>query len=461
MQADGKNKKIGKIFMGPASNNEATVESLDAMQAASRKEQLQQRSLASFEATVRTRAIEKARLILGEAYGEREKILAEAREEAKSIINESRAELHRAEDVRAEAQRLSDSAKDIENEAVKKFETAHEQGFDAGIEASKEELQAFRAAMGDSIAAVLSGVNGQCMSIFDGWRQELAETVKACVEKATGYVLNADRRNILNALLVESVTYLDQKRSLTIRVNPQDEEAVSDIISAGRERFAGVENWNVRVDERVEPGGFALESEYGAVDNRMEVRRAAVENIINNLTIPKSQLDEEAMSVVADAFNSSVETIMPLAYPEGIPQAAEAEPVVEDAVVSDMGVDSEGGDADAAPLAPDEEYIPDAESDAAVPMPEDDMLPLPAGRDSVRPDIDAAPQAHAQPPSPVAPRVAMPREFSGVAASAASAVPEAPLGVLDALERELLGDGYDDSTNEALAGGGFLPPKNS
>ena len=69
-------KKWGTIFMG---DREASMAQLEAMQEPVRREQERQQTQEDYMERVKTRAVERARQILGEAYAERQRVLEEAR----------------------------------------------------------------------------------------------------------------------------------------------------------------------------------------------------------------------------------------------------------------------------------------------------------------------------------------------------------------------------------------------
>ena len=191
MPLDDLRKKWGTIFMG---EREATVEELDAMQEPARRAQVRQKVQEDYMERVREKATERARQILGEAYAERQKVLAEAREEAqrqsdlilaeverirqstKEGYEAMQAELQKAADIRAEAQRIRDDAARI-------HESAQADGHAAGVESAEGELRAFRGELGQHLAWVLQALSAQFETIDAQWREDLAELKAAVGDK--------------------------------------------------------------------------------------------------------------------------------------------------------------------------------------------------------------------------------------------------------------------------------------
>ncbi len=175
---------------------------------------------------------------------------------------------------------------DARAEAARLREEARQGGYAAGMEEAAAELEAFRSGMADSVSAVLSAIEGQCSRIFGQWREDLIAVARLAVEKITAIQLAEERAAILEALVVESVGILEKRRELVIRVNPEDEPMLADIIGAAREKFPDVQAWRVRADAGVSPGGMVVESESSLAEGRVESRRMAVEEVLSHLSLP-------------------------------------------------------------------------------------------------------------------------------------------------------------------------------
>jgi flagellar assembly protein FliH len=71
-----------------------------------------------------------------------------------------------------------------------------------------------------------------------------------------------------------------------VRVNPEDEAAVKDILVTTQQRHSGLEVWSVKGDPSINPGGLVVESVDGMVDNTIESRYALVDQILEQLELP-------------------------------------------------------------------------------------------------------------------------------------------------------------------------------
>lgn len=163
---------------------------------------------------------------------------------------------------------------------------ARQEGYDAGLAEARDELDAFRSGMAESVSSVLGAIEGQCSHIFEQWREDIVELVRLAVRRIAGVELAEQRDRILASLLDTAVGLLEKRRELVIRVNPEDEPAINDIVGFTRERFPDVKSWRVRADVEIEPGGMVVESESSLAEGRVESRIAAVDEMLRQLTLP-------------------------------------------------------------------------------------------------------------------------------------------------------------------------------
>lgn len=171
-------------------------------------------------------------------------------------------------------------------EAERLRETARREGYEAGLEQAAQEQEAFRADMSETVQAVLGAIEGQCSHIFSQWREDLTAVARLAVSRITGLELVERRSEMLAALLTQAVDLLEKRRELVIRVHPEDEPIISDIVETTKERYADVRSWRVRADPELTAGGLVVESESSLAEGRVESRLAAVDAIMSQLTLP-------------------------------------------------------------------------------------------------------------------------------------------------------------------------------
>jgi len=190
---------------------------------------------------------------------------------------------------------------DARREAERIKETAREKGYATGLENAKAELDEFRSGMGEAVSGVLGAIEGQCAHIFQQWREDIIALARICVEKVICIELSEGRRAMLEALLVDSVSVLEQRRHLVIRVHPEDEAMLADLVGLAREQYSDVSNWRVKADESISPGGMVVESESSLAEGRLESRMAAVQAILDSLVLTDRSLPEGAETCTAQA----------------------------------------------------------------------------------------------------------------------------------------------------------------
>ncbi|WP_297262917.1 FliH/SctL family protein [uncultured Desulfovibrio sp.] len=482
-------KKWGTIFMG---DREASMAQLEAMQEPILREQERQQNQEDYLERVKARAVERARQILGEAYAERQRVLEEAKREAQEhyqrIISEAESIRQSTRDgYETMQQERGKTSKELA-EAERIRASAHEEGYKAGMDQVAGDLQQIRFELAQYVGWMMQSVQAQTHDICRQWRESLVELTKAAVSAGTGYVLSTQHEDVLRSLLLAAVRQLENRTTITVRVHPEDEEAVTDMFAAARERVPELQQWIVNTDDKMEPGGFVAESCSGSVDCRREHFRELVENILVHLGLPTTDEDrandekearlldmllERAGRLGPEPVKAAEAELPPAAdaaaeeeAPADADAAAEVEPVAGDVAAQAPGEDGE------APADMAEETLPPATEDENLPAPveddEEDLLPNDLEIDSLPDNFDEDPLL----PEP---------DGMDVAAGQGDVIPEAylpPLGdddgrrptppptvarskkadpTLEELEEELFP--LEDDMDEALLQGGFLAPE--
>ncbi len=314
MASDQLRKKWGTVFMG---EREATVDQLDAMQEPLRRERAQQQEQEDYFARVRAKAEERAREILGAAYAERQKVLDEARAEAQELkqrlLGETGALKAQAQEEKNQAKAEQDKAQALREQAQSRFDTAHGEGFQSGMDQAGQELKEFRAEMGQALGSVLYALDAQRRSMCDAWREELALLTQEAVTAGTGWVLEEEHKRILQSLVFESLNLLEDRASITVRVHPDDEDTVGDMFMAARERVPELQQWIVNGDASVERGGLVAESVSGSVDCRREHYAELVNGILSYLTLGPDQKEDSDGEAVSQLVRQEAERIAAMA----------------------------------------------------------------------------------------------------------------------------------------------------
>lgn len=289
MAAAPDDTRWGTIFMGPTPDRESTI---DKVTADRQRELWNRRTEAEYMERVRAKATLRVQAMLDQARTQAEAIRGTARQWAEKLKAE-------CEGLNEQARKTRQDAEALLVQAEQERAAGREEGYRVGMEEAAADLDLHRAALEDATASVLKTIEEQGAALFEAWRQDLVALTRDCVECLTGWVLTEERNAVLEDLLTAAVQELTERRRLEIRVNPADCEAVTLVIESAKARFPDVKHWEVRADETIDQGGLIVESASGMVDNRLEIRRQAVNDILRHLTLPAGPADAEALETVA------------------------------------------------------------------------------------------------------------------------------------------------------------------
>lgn len=459
--SDGESR-FGTIFMGPTEDREIT---LDRLRDVTRRDiTWDQQTEVEYMDRVKARATERVRALLLQARQRGDDILREAESRAESL----RAE---AEAMRAEAEQtrnaLMDEARSLRDEARSLRDAARAEGYEEGRSKAGEELAETRRGLAETTALVLLGIHEQCGHIFEAWRDDLAALLREAVEKGTSLVVDRDRAALLNELLDRSMRALLDRRRLIVRVNPVDAELVTDMLASAKSGGPHVENWELSTDSGLEPGSLVVESESGLVNNSREVRRSVVDEVLEHLTLPAGQADEEAHAAVTETLVREMRAHGVDLREEG-PEAGQTQrPEAGSPPVEPMSAASPEASPKSPPLAPQEApSVEPPRAPAETPVAAPSAAPEPSaavdaasGKASgvSAPETSAAAQPAHAPETPPEAASAPPPSARAEAAEAAPDVHALSEAEAQNMVREFLGaDGKAVSSDSS--GGEGLPP---
>ena len=223
-------------------------------------------------AKLRAKGTQMATSILSEARQEAESLLSTARQEAKNIAEQAKTNGHAEGYAAGHAEGTT---------------KGHEEAYQHSLEETKEELDALRSNMADSVAAVVSAIEGETESIYTDWRDDIIAVCRLAVEKISAVQLEEERVASLTTLLNEAIATLKKDRRLLITVNPEDEPVIADILDSTKAKYPDITMWDVRPNAEISPGGLVVESEYSLAESLVESRKAAVTTILSHLTLSK------------------------------------------------------------------------------------------------------------------------------------------------------------------------------
>ena len=163
---------------------------------------------------------------------------------------------------------------------------ALEEGFAEGLRQAQEQLETARGEMAAALANSLAAVRQGQVGVWAEHRKGLVELVRLCMEKALGLEVDERRKEILAGFLDQAVDALDARTGLVLRVHPEDEPSLREILQSAEAAGTNIGPWRIQADPGMQPGGLVLESDQGMVDNSLESRRAVIHEILDQLSLP-------------------------------------------------------------------------------------------------------------------------------------------------------------------------------
>lgn len=277
------------IFMGPLSHRETSVDAfLNQKKDVKWSEEAENEYLES----VKSRATEKVRALLLQAKRRSDEIIQDAEQQAGEITSQAE---QKAQEIEQKAQSVLIDAEqrfqDVYNEAVQKAQTDLNQ-----ILAQNQQ------ALGESTAVVLLSIHEQLNKFYDVWKEDLKQLTLDAIEVGTGWVASTEKEAILKQLLDECVQKLIDKKNFIVRVNPADAELITQVLENSREKA-----WSMESSKELEAGSLELESDNVYIKNSHNERQKFVQEILDNLILPKNHDEELLEQQLKDSLNREMQ----------------------------------------------------------------------------------------------------------------------------------------------------------
>jgi hypothetical protein len=100
-------------------------------------------------------------------------------------------------------------------------------------------------------------------------------------------------------LFLDSVKRFEARSAVLMRVRPDDEALVAEMLAAAKERVSGLDAWSVQGDPDIAPGGLVLESANSRVESRVEERRSVVDETLRHILLPAAPEEESGRADLA------------------------------------------------------------------------------------------------------------------------------------------------------------------
>jgi flagellar assembly protein FliH len=190
-------------------------------------------------------------------------------------------------------------------EAEQIRQQARVDGEAAGYEAGRQRAEAEFQTVADGLVQAL----GEAAQALAGTRDELVESL---TRQAADVSLGIGRQIVASALEVKpelvlevirsAIRRLAERHRLTVLVNPEDLEQVSNSIERLQTESGGIGFMEVLADRRIERGGAIVQTEYGEIDSTITTQMENARALLAASLVGDSELYTDDQQADGDAI---------------------------------------------------------------------------------------------------------------------------------------------------------------
>ena len=215
------------------------------------------------------RQSDQAQIVKTEAEQSAQKIIQDAKAEAAKIL----------------AQANSDKSEISKKSYKEGYDKGHEDGFNTG----KDEVTR----LVERTHKILESVMARREEILSETEQQIVELVILMARKVVK-VLSESQKSVVMANILQALKKVKGRGSVTLRVNLADVKLTSEHVQDFIKQVENVQGITVLEDSTVEKGGCIVETDFGAIDARIQSQLSELENKILEIspvkTLAKSDL---------------------------------------------------------------------------------------------------------------------------------------------------------------------------
>lgn len=194
-------------------------------------------------------------------------------------------------------ERATAAAKEIISKAMADAaqlrENAAQEGYASAVQEAQAQLEAALDVQAQALGQAMAALEQGAAALWEEHRADITALVRLAVEKILGLEMAERREAVLASTLDQALEAIDSQRQLCVRVCPDDEELIGELLARAKDQHPGLDRWCVRADPKLGPGGMVLESAQGMVDNSMEGRMKAVADVLEHLSAPGTEGPQE------------------------------------------------------------------------------------------------------------------------------------------------------------------------
>jgi flagellar assembly protein FliH len=179
--------------------------------------------------------------------------------------------------VRAEAEQIRAQA----------WAAGEAEGRAAGLAAARNDAAPALGALGTAVQAI-SDVRAQFVAELE---QDAVELAFRLTEQILSGVLAVEPERVLDVAR-NALRHLSDRRHVTLVVNPDDLELVSECVEQLQSELGGIEHLSVQSDRRVARGGVIARTDPGEIDAGIEAQLARAREIVSAVLAREPSSDE-------------------------------------------------------------------------------------------------------------------------------------------------------------------------
>ena len=218
------------------------------------------------------RQTNQAQIVKNEAEQNAAEIIKNAQEEASRIIEEAKAE----------------------QEALKK--SGYSEGLNKGREEGFSEGQGEVERLIERTHKILEGVMSRREEILSETEQQIVELVILMTRKVVK-IISENQKSVVMANILQALKKVKGRGDVTIRVNIADVKLTSEHTQDFIKQVENVKGITVLEDSTVDKGGCIVETDFGAIDARIQSQLSELESAILEISPVKTIAKNEPMPV--------------------------------------------------------------------------------------------------------------------------------------------------------------------
>jgi len=156
-------------------------------------------------------------------------------------------------------------------QAEQKIREAYEEGFRRGIEAGKKEFLESVETSAHALRRAAVETESAKTALIQRFEQEVLEVSRVIVQRILHREARSDKTSILKVLRAV-LDHLNDKRKLSVHVNPRDVEILRREQKDILDTLVGMEQMELVPDENVAQGGCLVETESAFVDAQLDTQ---------------------------------------------------------------------------------------------------------------------------------------------------------------------------------------------